>query len=235
MKKNFLSLSCFCAFCAILTTATAWGQTNYEQVNLFSKTDLSQWDFHSDQSDAKVNEVYSFSDNGILTCKGKPFGWLGTKEEYKNFKLSVEYRWSENIKPTTNSGIFLRINNQPEKTFLPRGVEIQLAPKRAGDLYGFHGMKLPAPENAAKDRISTRDGGEKFGHVNGLKKIADLEKEAGQWNSLDILCDNGLIVVVFNGKIVNWATDAEQIAGKIGFQSEGGQVEFRNAIIHYRR
>jgi hypothetical protein len=40
-----------------------------------------------------------------------------------------------------------------------------------------------------------------------------------------------LIVVVVNGKIVNWVTDAEQTPGKIGFQSEGGPIEFRNAIL----
>ncbi|MDR1053804.1 MAG: DUF1080 domain-containing protein, partial [Planctomycetaceae bacterium] len=201
-----------------------------ESVKLFSQTDLSKWDFHTDQSGTKVNDVYSFSDGEILTCVGKPFGWLGTKEEYKNFKLSVEYRWPKGVEPS-NSGIFLRLNKQPEKTFLPRCVEVQLAPKRAGDLYGFHGMKLTAPDGTAKDRISTRDGGETFGYVNGLKKIVDLEKEPSQWNSLDILCNNGLIVVVMNGKIVNWVTDAEQISGKIGFQAEGGKVEFRNAVL----
>ncbi|MDR1963552.1 MAG: DUF1080 domain-containing protein [Planctomycetaceae bacterium] len=228
MTKNILFLL-FC--CTFLSTATVFGQVNLNSVNLFEKTNLSEWDFHTDKTGVAVGEIYSFTGDGVLLCKGEPFGWLGTKEVYKNFKLSVGYRWSEGVKPT-NSGIFLRLNKQPEKTFLPRCVEVQLASKSAGDLYGFHGMKLPAPGGVAEGRASARDGGEKFGSVNGLKKIADLEKEPGQWNTLDILCCNGLIVIVVNGQIVNWATDAEQTPGKIGFQSEGGPIEFRNAILH---
>jgi hypothetical protein len=163
-------------------------------------------------------------------CQGQPFGWLGTKEMYKNFKLSVDYRWTPEAKPT-NSGIFLRLNKQSKNTFLPRCIEVQLAHKNAGDLYGFHGMQLPAPEGIDQNRVSAKDGGERLGAVNGLKKIADREKESGKWNKLDILCSNGLIVVVVNGTIVNWVTNAEQTSGKIGFQSEGGPVEFRNAIL----
>ncbi|MDR2641717.1 MAG: DUF1080 domain-containing protein [Planctomycetaceae bacterium] len=231
MKRNFLLLLFSCTFCTILFTSTIFGQTNSDQVNLFDKANLSEWEFHTNKVGIKVDEVYSFSDDGILSCRGEPFGWLGTKAEYKNFKLSVNYRWPKGVKPT-NSGVFIRLNKQPEKTFLPRCVEIQLAPKRAGDLYGFHGMKLPAPKGITKERVSERDGGEIFGYVNGLKKFDDYEKEAGQWNSLDILCYNGFIIIVLNGKIANWVTDAEQTKGKIGFQSEGGQIEFRNAILN---
>ncbi|MDR2756704.1 MAG: DUF1080 domain-containing protein [Planctomycetaceae bacterium] len=227
MTKNFLTIV-FC--CTLLSAVTVFGQVSPNQVNLFEKTNLSEWDFHTDKENVTVESVYSFSDNGILLCKGEPFGWLGTKDEYKNFKLSVDYRWSPETKPT-NSGIFLRLNKQPENTFLPRCVEVQLASKSAGDLYGFHGMKLPAPTGIVEERASARDGGEKFGLINGLKKIADLEKESGQWNTLDILCSNGLIVIVLNGTIVNWVTDAEQTSGKIGFQSEGGPIEFRHAIL----
>jgi hypothetical protein len=48
---------------------------------------------------------------------------------------------------------------------------------------------------------------------------------------MEILCVEGLIVVTVNGKIVNWTTGAEPIAGRIGLQSEGGPIEFRNAVI----
>jgi hypothetical protein len=230
MTKNMLLLSFCCVFCTLLFSATVFGQVHSEPVNLFEKTNLSEWDFHTDKEGVGVGEVYSFSGNGILICQGKPFGWLGTKEVYKNFQLSVDYRWSPGAKPT-NSGVFLRINKQPEKTFLPRCVEVQLAPERVGDLYGFHGMSLPAPHGVGEDRASARDGGETFGSIQGLKKTANAEKEPEQWNTLDILCSDGLIVVVVNGKIVNWVTDAEQTPGKIGFQSEGGPIEFRNAVL----
>ncbi|MDR0392125.1 MAG: DUF1080 domain-containing protein [Planctomycetaceae bacterium] len=227
MTKNIFTI----VFCyTFLSAITVCGQVVSNQVNLFDKTNLTEWDFHTDQKDVTVEQIYSFADNKTLICKGQPFGWLGTKETYKNFKLSVEYRWTPEAKPT-NSGVFLRLNKQSKNTFLPRCIEVQLAHKNAGDLYGFHDMALPAPEGTDKTRIITRDGGERSGAINGLRKIADHEKESGTWNKLDILCNNGLIVVVVNGIIVNWVTNAEQTSGKIGFQSEGGPVEFRNAIL----
>ncbi|MDR2344698.1 MAG: DUF1080 domain-containing protein [Planctomycetaceae bacterium] len=232
MIKNILTIVFCCTVfcCTVLSTVIVFGQVVPNQVNLFEKTNLSEWDFHTDKEGVTVEKVYSFSKDGILTCQGEPFGWLGTKEEYKNFKLSIDYCWPSGVKPT-NSGIFIRLNRQPEQTFLPRCIEVQLASKSAGDLYGFHGMKLPVPEGAVKGRDSARDGGKQFGFINGLKKIADREKEPGQWNTLDILCSNGLIVIVVNGSIVNWVTNAEQIPGKIGFQSEGGLIEFRRAVL----
>lgn len=205
--------------------------TSYAQVNLLDKRDLSAWDFFVEKDSVGAADVFSFSDAGILACKGTPFGYLATKEVYKNFKLSLEYRWPEGVKPT-NSGIFLRINAQPAKTFLPRCVEVQLAHKSAGDLWGFHGMGLPGPAGSPDARVVAKDGGEVCGMQAGVKKILDTEKEPGQWNALDILCSDGLIVIALNGRIVNWVTDAEIRPGRIGFQSEGGPIEFRKAMLN---
>ena len=222
MKNKIMSVS-FCL--SMLFSTVVFGQ-----VKMFEQKNLVDWAFHVDKEGVKVEDVFSFTADGVLACKGEPFGWLGTKENHKNFKLAVEYRWPEGVKPT-NSGIFLRLNHQKKDTFLPRTVEVQLAHGNAGDLWGFHGMKLPAPPACEAARISGRDGGEKLGVMMGVKKTVAAEKEPGQWNVMEILCSEGLIVVVLNGKIVNWVTDAEQTPGKIGFQSEGGPVEFRNAIL----
>jgi hypothetical protein len=40
-----------------------------------------------------------------------------------------------------------------------------------------------------------------------------------------------LLIVKINGKVVNWAIMAEIKPGKIAFQSEGGAIEFRNALL----
>ncbi len=219
LKKSFVLTIC----CLLLTVSTASGQ-----VNLFDKKNLSEWDFHVDKEGVAVGDVFSWTDAGTLVCKGIPFGYLATKEPYKNFKLSLEYRWPEGVKPT-NSGIFLRIAEQPPKTFLPKTVEVQLAHKSAGDLWGFHDMKLPGPAGSPEARIVVKDGGEIMGRQSGVKRVLEAEREPGQWNALEILCTEGLIVVVLNGKIVNWVTDAEILAGRLGFQSEGGPIEFRSA------
>ncbi|MDR0520338.1 MAG: DUF1080 domain-containing protein [Planctomycetaceae bacterium] len=216
----------FCLTCACFTHSAVL--TAAEPIHLFADKNLRQWQFHTDQAGIKAEDVFAFTEEGTLTCKGQPFGWLGTKKMYRNFRLAAEYRW---VGEPTNSGIFVRITRQPQNTFLPRCCEIQLKYQNNGDLVGLHGMKLPAPAGTAADRIINRNGGKKIGQLTGVKKLTDAESEKGSWNSLEIFCHNGLIVVVENGKMVNWVLDAEPSAGFIGFQSEGGGVEFRNAVL----
>jgi len=206
--------------CFMLVAATTFSQTD-----LFEKKNLAEWDFYVDKDNVKVEDVFSFADDGRLVCTGQPFGYLATKESYKNFKLALEWIWPEGAKPT-NSGIFLQITDQPKGAFLPKSVEVQLQNENAGDTWAFHGRKLTGPA----DRYVAAENPE-IGKFQGVKKILKAEKAPGQWNSMEILCVDGLLVVVVNGKIVNWTTGAEQIEGQVGFQSEGGPIEFRNAIL----
>jgi len=202
------------------------GASAFGQIALFEKKNLADWDFHIVEEGVKVGDVFSFSADGRLLCKGLPFGYLATKESYKNFKLTLEWRWSEGAQPT-NSGIFIKITDIiPAPAFLPKSIEVQLQHQNAGDLWAFYGRTItePAPRlrNAENERI---------GKFMGVGKLLMAEKEAGQWNSMEILCVESLVVVVVNGKIVNWTTGAEAIEGRIGFQSEGGPIEFRNAVL----
>lgn len=224
MNKTVIALFC----CLVLSAASVVGQ-NAEPVKLFEQQDLSQWRFHVAKEGVDVKDVFTFSGD-VLTSTGQPFGYLATKEKYRNFKLTVEYRWPDGATPT-NSGIFLRMTEQPPKSFLSKCFEVQLAHGDAGDLWGFHGRRLPAPPQVTGERIVFKNGGDIAGEQSGVKRFVGAENEPGQWNAIEILCSEGLIVIVMNGKIVNWATDAEIIDGNIGFQSEGGPVEFRNALL----
>jgi hypothetical protein len=210
------SLVCFW----MVAAASAFGQTV-----LFEKKNLADWDFYVDKEGVKVEDVFSFSNDGRLLCTGKPFGYLATKESYKNFKLSLEWCWSQGKEPT-NSGIFLKITDQPKGAFLPKTVEVQLHHKNAGDVWAFHGRTIID----SGDRFASVDSPD-IGKFTGVKKVLDAEKAPGQWNNMEILCIEGLLVIVVNGNIVNWTTGAEAIKGRIGFQSEGGPVEFRNAVL----
>lgn len=193
--------------------------------NLFAERDLTKWDFHVVEKGVKVQDVFSFNDDGVLNCTGKPFGYLAAPSIYKNFKVSVEYAWPEGVEPT-NSGVFLRINAQPKESFLPRGFETQLMHGNAGDLWGFHGMRIDGP----KDR-HTDNPNHEIGPICGVKKIEGAEAKPGQWNHMEILVVDSMIVVSLNGKIVNWTNQAETTPGKVGLQSEGGPIKFRNFIL----
>jgi hypothetical protein len=203
------------------------GPVNAEgAVDLFASKNLADWDFFL-VGDVKKEDVFSFTNAGILQCKGQPFGYLCTKEKYRDYKLTVQWRWPEGTEPT-NSGIFLRMNGE-SKGFLPRGVEVQLQNGNAGDLWAFHGMGLAAHDKA---RFSHNTPGRDItGESRGIKKLVAAERPAGRWNNMDIVCQGGVIVVNINGTIVNWTKDVEDVVGPVGLQSEGGPIEFRNMFV----
>ena len=223
MKKLtfLLAVACIAAFCTSFSVA----QEKAAPKNLFDERDLAKWDFHVAEEGIKVTDVFSFSNDGVLNCTGKPFGYLAAPSIYKNYKLSVEYVWPDGVEPT-NSGVFLRINAQPKESFLPRGIEAQLQHNNAGDLWAFHGMRINGP----KDR-HTDNPNHVIGPITGVKKIEGAEKPLGQWNLMEILVVDSLVVVSLNGKIVNWTNEADTLSGKVGLQSEGGPIKFRNFCI----
>ena len=227
MKKLMIVFAAALCFAVSFSSfASAQEKAVSAPKNLFAERDLNQWDFHCAEKDVKVSDVYSFNDDGVLTCKGKPNGYIATKSVYKNFKASVEFAWPEGVEPS-NSGIFLRINAQPQGNFLPRGIEVQLKNGSVGDLWAFHGMRIGGPKNRHTDNPNSSLAGA----MSGVSKIEEAEKQPGQWNQLDILVVDSLVVVSVNGKIVNWTNEAETTPGKLGLQSEGGPVKFRNCVV----
>jgi hypothetical protein len=66
-----------------------------------------------------------------------------------------------------------------------------------------------------------------FGKLSGVKKIKGNENEPGQWNRYDITLRGGELTLLVNGEKVNEATGCDVLAGKIGLQSEGGEIHFR--------
>ncbi len=63
--------------------------------------------------------------------------------------------------------------------------------------------------------------------VKGFRGKKDVEKVAGEWNTLECICDGDKITNILNGVVVNAGTKATHTKGKILFQSEGAEVHFR--------
>jgi len=189
-------------------------------VNLFNGKDLTGWRAVLAKPEVKMDEVWNVRD-GMIVCQGEPLGFIETDTSYTNFKLSVEWRWAPGKEPG-NSGVFLRINGTRKP--LPRCIENQLKSGDAGDLYGFHGMKI----DGDKARRVEQKNHELGGDFAGVKKRFANEKPPGEWNRLEVLANGPKITVWVNGKQVNEAFGCEVVAGPIGLQSEGGEVYFRH-------
>jgi hypothetical protein len=190
-----------------------------QPVNLFNGVNLEGWSAFLVEPDAKKEDVWSVQD-GILVCKGEPLGYLYTDGEHESFRLIVEWRWAPGTEPG-NSGVLMRISGEPKG--IPRAIEAQLMSGNAGDLYGFHGLKI----DGAEERKGGGEAHELLGDFVKVGKIEANENEPGQWNTYDITLDGPNISVKVNGKLVNEAKNAEILSGPIGFQSEGGEIHFR--------
>ncbi len=194
-----------------------------QEVNLFNGQTLDGWAAFLVEPDVAMEDVWSVKD-GILICKGEPMGYLHTTTDYTSFKLVVEWRWAPGTEPG-NSGVLLRVNGEPKA--LPRSIEAQLKSGDAGNLYGFHGMKL----DGDPDRTTKEPNHERLGGFVAVNKIEGNENEPGQWNTYDITLDGPIMTVLVNGKVVNNAWDCETTKGQIGLQSEGGEIHFRKVML----
>ena len=204
------------AFTLILLSVTlgmagAAGREGRE-VRLFNGKDLTGWTYHLADPNVKMNEVWSVDpQEGILTCKGTPAGYIRTVDDYTNYVLRLEWRF----KKAGNSGVLLRVVG-PDKVW-PKSIEAQLQSGEAGDFWLIDEARLNTPP-ARVDRGTPRH----------RLRTRTNEKPIGEWNQYEITVDGDRITLKVNGEVLNEGTGAEEAPGKIALQSEGGEIQFRN-------
>jgi len=194
------------------TTAApgAAGSQGGDTVALFNKSDFKDGYVYLEDSDADPKSVWKVQ-NGELRCSGNPVGLLRTKQEYSDYKLSLEWRWPG--KPG-NSGVLLRMSG--EEKIWPLCMEAQLMHTRAGD---FVGMGCNFNENKAQQG----------GPISYTPRMNNSnEKEPGGWNKYEIVCKGDTVEATINGQLQNKATGVNISKGYIGLQSEGAPIMFRN-------
>ena len=163
---------------------------------LFNGQSLDGWGaFLPDGSSADA--VWTVED-GILVCKGQPAGYIYTKDEYANFVLELEWRWSPVTRQAGNSGVLLRVVG--EDKVWPDCIEAQLQSGNAGDFWNIGSF----PMQTEPSRLNGRNA----------KKTHLAERPVGEWNEYEIIVDHDKIVLYVNGDKVNEAWDVKEIAGK---------------------
>ena len=63
------------------------------------------------------------------------------------------------------------------------------------------------------------------------KMAASSEKAAGEWNTMEVICNGNTIEVFVNGVLQNKGTNVSVSQGSICLQSEGKDIEFRNVFL----
>lgn len=206
--RKLLSMSSAVGLTLMLTACGSSWETIYNNNN------LQGWTIFTDPtSSATPSDVFK-AKNDVIEVSGKPFGYIRTNKQYADYRLTVEWRWTDG--KGCNSGIFQRL--QPGDKLWPTGVECQLQAGHAGDFIGLGGASIEGSDANAKFPKKPRS----------IRQ--DPEKPAGQWNKAEIICRGTHVTVMINGIKVN-ETNTTLRQGYIALQSEGGQLQFRNIRI----
>ena len=183
------------------------------KTELFNGKDTAGWSVFPEAG----KDSWSIKD-GILACTGKPSGFLRTTQSYKQYRFTVEWRFT---KPG-NTGVVVHMT--PPDAVWPKSIECQGMHKNQGDFYFWNGATLSGGTEL-KDK--------KTGKIRGyrLGKQADAEKPAGEWNTFTTVCDGNTVTILVNGKEVNKATGTNLSEGFIGLQVEGGAFEVKHCTL----
>ena len=180
----------------------------------FTKTNTAQ---------QQPSDIFEFKD-GMIRMHGNNNSCLMTKNSYKNFELTLEYRWNLEDKyktnNTKNSGVMYNIPLDASDKIWPKGIQFQIKENTTGDFIFL-------------DQVTAKVNGKSIeagASVVSPKFIAN-ENPYGEWNVVVIKSFNRKITQYLNGKLVNECTDASSTEGKISLNYERSPIDFRNITI----
>ncbi len=209
----------FAVTLACLSPALAEDKPKEEKgfVSLYNGKDLSGW------VPLNVAKDTFQPRKGLIYSTGEPNGVMRSEKMYENFIIELEYR---HLKAKGNAGLFVWSDGVIAKpTPFTRSIEVQILDGTEtrnytshGDIFAIHGAKM------TPDRP----------HPAGWMRCLPSErraKPAGQWNHYRVTCNDGVIKLAVNGKVVSGGSAASPRKGYICLESEGSPVEFRNIRI----
>lgn len=219
MSLRHRSLSCLAALAALAAPAARAADDGW--VPLFAGPDLTGFAFHFGKDNTENKGTFTLND-GVVTCTGRPAGYMQTTKSYSRYV--VEYEWAfkrpEGLKDDKefggNNGCLVHIGEANALGVWPRSIEVQGMHKQAG-------LILPIPRNV-KCKVT-----------DDPQARAKALKPVGEWNTTRIEVDGGNMTISLNGTIVSTVADCELTAGPLGFQSEGAEIQFRNARIQEKK
>ncbi|MFS4454596.1 DUF1080 domain-containing protein [Maribacter sp. 2304DJ31-5] len=172
-----------------------------QQKSLFNGKDLDGWVVYGTEK--------WYAEDGLLVCESGPdkaYGYLATKDYYKNFILELEFKQEAD----GNSGVFIRSTVEGTKV---SGWQVEVAPpgKSTGGVYESYGRGWLIKPDPEKDKA--------------LKE--------GKWNKMKIKVSGDTITSWLNGTQMITLTDEKIGAGEgaIALQIHDGggiKVKWRN-------
>ncbi|MCA1963049.1 MAG: DUF1080 domain-containing protein [Prosthecobacter sp.] len=208
-------------------------------------------DFHDDPKD-----IWTFAPDGTLVVSGRGYGYVATKENYRDYHLVIEFKWGTKTwgareKKAKDNGILLH-------AYGPHGaygdtwmasIEAQIIEGGVGDIL----VLSPTPElttslsaeftldrdkekiwkkgeprqTVTKGRINWKGRDEDWTDTVGFRGKNDVESPPGEWNRLEVIAKGDTLQYFVNGALVNEAFDCKPSEGKVLLQTEGAEMIVR--------
>jgi hypothetical protein len=207
----------------------------------------------------KVFTVVSNVDGrSAIRISGEVFGELRTKGSFKDYHLTLQFKWGERKwpprdKPETprDSGLLYHVHAAPGvggRTWA-RSVELQIQEHDVGDLYAIGSaiaVRAKARAGTLPMMYDYDPTGEwtffsqSQGAAGRCIKQPDNEKPTGEWNTVELIAFGEDAIHVVNGKVVmrlhgpvriDGDAPATVTSGPIILQSEGAEVFYRDIRI----
>ena len=225
-----------------------------EPVLAFNGKDLSGFYTYTKPNHyADPNSVFTVKD-GVIHVSGQEYGGFATGGNFRDYHLVTEWKWGEKSWPprvgkTRDSGILLHCVGADGAAGgqWMESIECQIIEGGCGDFILVGGRDKPTMSCeirvGADKQLYYEKGGElvtrnsarynwwgrdpSWKDVEGFRGARDVEKPAGEWNRMEVICDGDTITNLVNGFVVNVGTRSSLTEGKIMFQSEGAEIHFR--------
>lgn len=217
MKRTLIILS-------LLPWCFATAQTP-KMKTIFNGKNLKGWTTFLEKqgADKDPNQVFKIEDK-VIHVSGQEFGYMATKKSYRDFHLSLEFKWGEKKYPPRekakrDAGICFNVSMTEDKIW-PKSVECQIQEGDVGDLWLIGNVTAVVKGK----RTQPKDYAQ-------VVKNKDAERKNGEWNTVEVISKEGKFSFIVNGTVVNEGEEMSVSEGRILLQSEGAEVFYRNIKI----
>jgi hypothetical protein len=215
MKISLASMALLCFVLAPANLCTAQDViTPINHIELFNAKDFTGWTFCM-RSNANPALAWTVT-NGAIHCSGKPTGYLRTKQNYRDYKFTVEWRFVKVAPKADNTGVLLYMQ-LPDEVW-PPCIQAQGKYSNQGDWILMAGAECKEHKGMDANTPVPKQG-------------PSNEKPVGEWNNYEMVCSGNDVKAYVNGRFMNEGTECTLSSGFIGFQSEGGEFEIRKVFL----
>ena len=212
----------------LLIVLFLFSQNNNAQkrIALFNQKDLKGWYAFGEEAGKHNNAADLFSaENNMIRMYGPKAGYLMSEQSFRNFELTVEYRWNTDANfvkknNSKNSGVMYLVPAETPDVLWPKGIQFQIKEGATGDFVLLQEVTLNINGKKTESGKSVVS-----------KRFSDAEKPIGEWNKIVVISKNGKITQKLNGKLVNQGIESTVTEGRILLQYEGFPIDFKKVNI----